>query len=352
MSTSTILRHLVPALCLSLGCAHSIPAAANAAKTPTVSEVYNEVIDSVVLIEVASKSPDPSRGAGLVTTASLGSGVLVSDDGLVLTAAHVVQTADHMVVHFAGGEFINAQVLRSDPAADVALIKLDWVPQDAHPVALGDSDAAAVGDPVFVVGAPLGLSHTLTVGHVSARRRPEAMVTGLSTLELFQTDAAINQGNSGGPMFNMQGEVIGIVSHIVSLTGGYEGLGFAVTSNATQELLLQPGSWWTGISGYLVSGRLAALLNLPQPAGVLVEVVANNSPAERLGLRGGEVQAMIGEQELLLGGDVILSVQGVPITVQSGEAIREARAALKPGDTITVEILRDGEIVALQATIE
>ena len=345
-----LLRKLVPALFLTLGCAHAVPAAAGSKAAPSVADVYTQVIDSVVLIEVMGKTA-AGPGEGLVTAAGLGSGVLISADGLVLTAAHVVQTADHMQVHFAGGEFINATVLRSDPAADVALIKLDWVPEGAKPVKLGDSDKASVGDQVFVVGAPLGLSHTLTVGHLSARRRPEAMVTGLSSTELFQTDAAINQGNSGGPMFNMRGEVVGIVSHIISLSGGYEGMGFAVTSNAAQDLLMKPGSWWTGIAGYYIDDTLADVLNLPQPAGILVEVVAKGSPAEELGLRGGSLKAVIGRNELVLGGDVILAVQGIRISVGSSEAIGEARAKLAPGDTIRVEVLRDGELLELSAKL-
>src|ERR1044072_5366106 len=117
------------------------------------------------------------------------------------------------------------------------MLQMDSVPPGIMPAKLGDSDKMQVGDEIFVIGAPYGLSHTLTVGHVSAQHVAKEMVGGLSKLELFQTDTAINQGNSGGPMFNMNGEVVGLVSRILSRSGGFEGLGFAVTSNVVRKLL-------------------------------------------------------------------------------------------------------------------
>jgi serine protease Do len=166
---------------------------------------------------------------------------------------------------------------------------------------------------------------------------------------MFQTDAAINQGNSGGPMFNMRGEVIGIVSHIVSRSGGSDGLGFVVTSNMARQLLFTEPSVWSGVEGYLLKGDLARAFNIPAPGvALLVQRVATGSPAERLGIRGGSLLAAIGEDELVLGGDAILAVEG--ITLGSGNAyenIRRRLSAIAPGGSIRVAVLRRGEVVEL-----
>jgi S1-C subfamily serine protease len=250
-----------------------------------------------------------------VSVSGIGSGVLVSSDGKVLTAAHVVQTAEKIQVRFQGGQKVDARVLGTEPAADIALLQVDRVPSDAVVAKVGDSDDAQVGDPVFVVGAPFGASHTLTVGHLSARRKPDKVVSGFETFEVLQTDAAINPGNSGGPLFDMNGEVIGIASYIISKSGGFQGLGFAVSSNMARKLLLEGRPMWSGLEGEMLEGTLARLLNLPQEAGILVLKVAKDSPAAKLGLKGGFVTVTLPDgQELVLGGDVVLEVQGIRIS--------------------------------------
>src|SRR2546425_95825 len=187
-----------------------------------LSDVFKRVNPAVV--EIHTRETDVARGgiAQQVSVAGLGSGVLISADGKVLTAAHVVQTADAIVVEFLTGEVLKARVVSSEPAADVALLQLERAPLDSPAARLGDSDVVEVGDQVFVVGAPMGISHTLTVGHISARRRPSDSASALSLAEFFQTDAAINEGDSGGPLFNMDGEVVSVVSHILSRSGGSE----------------------------------------------------------------------------------------------------------------------------------
>jgi serine protease Do len=226
------------------------------------------------------------------------------------------------------------------------------VPAGIEPARLGNSDEAAVGDQVFVIGAPFGVAHSLTVGHISARRTPEQLFGGFEQVEILQTDAAINQGNSGGPMFNMRGEVIGVVSHILSSTGGFQGLGFVITSNLAMRVLLDEANPWTGLDGILIEGPLARALNLPQAAGILVEKVAAGSPASALGLRPGTLPARIADQTLTLGGDVILSIHGIRI----GEAdfrrrMRERGRALGDDDKLELEVLRDGQVIHLEATI-
>lgn len=336
---------------MTLACA---PPATADAKPPgtSLSQPYKQVRDSVVVIETVQRDLRADTVGRMVAMGGLGSGVLISKDGLVVTAAHVVQVAEKIRVHFEGHEAIPAKVVRSVPSADVALLQLDWVPPEAVAAKVGNSDIMEVGDQVFVVGAPLGIDHTLTVGYLSARRQPEDMMAGFVAAELFQTDASINQGNSGGPMFNMRGEVVGIVSHIVSQTGGSEGLGFAVTSNATKQLLMKKGGIYSGLGGHLIDGKLAEALNVPQPRGYLVERVAKGSMGERLGLRPGSMKATILGQEVVIGGDIILEVMGVIIGTgdyrEVQDRIWQAFAALKPGDAVTLKILRAGEVVTLR----
>ncbi len=312
----------------------------------TLQQLFKRVNPSVVVVHVEERTA--TRRRGMTTVPGLGSGVLISEDGLVFTAAHVVQTADTVEVEFLDGQTIWAEVVASEPKADVALLKLREVPEGAVIAKVADSDRVNVGDQVFVIGAPLGLSHTLTVGHISARHTSGDAAGELTLGEFFQTDAAINQGNSGGPMFNMDGEVIGIVSHIMTLSGGFDGLGFVATSNMAMHWLVHHRSMWTGLQGRLVMGETAKALNIPQAAGFLVEQVAKRSPAASLGLQGGKVRAVIKGEEVILGGDILLEVQGLNIAQKdSYKKIQEALAKLRPGDELQVVVLRAGKIVKL-----
>jgi S1-C subfamily serine protease len=265
----------------------------------------------------------------------------------------VVQTADTVEVEFTDGAVVKARVVASDVAADVALLQLDRVPPHSTPAHLGDSDKTEVGDQIFIVGAPRGITHTLTVGHVSARRQPKATYAGFISTELFQTDAAINRGNSGGPMFDMNGDVIGIVSHMVSVSGGSEGLGFVVTSNMARRLLLEERSVWHGLDGYLITNEIAHALNLPT-GGLLVQRVAHGSPAERLGLRGGRYNVTIENEQLLIGGDVIVAMQGIALA--EPDAYERVRLRLMDirtrGGLISLSVMREGGLTELTAEVE
>jgi len=314
-----------------------------------IGSVYQRVKGSVVVIATEQREVAGAGAVGLVSTGGLGSGVLISDDGKILTAAHVVQTAEKILVEFLSGETIAARVIASEPAADVSLLQLERRPAVAQVARLGDSDRVNVGDQVFVVGAPLGISHSLTVGHISARRVDAEVFGGMVPTEMFQTDAAINEGNSGGPMFNLKGEVIGVVSYILSHGGGFEGLGFVITSNMARTLVLEQRSLWSGLQGFLLEGELARMFHLPQAAGLLVQHVASGSPAGNIGLRGGSVRATIGDLELVLGGDVILESQGISLAdPDSGPRIKAKLHALKPGDPLQLKVLRGGEIIEME----
>jgi S1-C subfamily serine protease len=330
--------------------------AEGSAAEKSLPQVFSQVSAAVVVVRTNERVLSRQSGAdGAVSVAKsgIGSGVVINAEGQVITAAHVVQSADAVAVEFVNGTVVRARVIVSDPAADVALLQLDRLPPGTEYVNLGDSDAAQVGEQVFVVGAPFGESHTLTVGHISARRRPKANLGGAGFGELLQTDAAISQGNSGGPMFNMQGEVIGIVSHILSHTGGSEGVGFVVTSNIAQRLLFDEPTMWSGLDGYLLTGLLARALNLPgESSGLLVQRVSAGSPAERIGLRGGYLPAEFGEQSLIVGGDIVLAVDGIPIGEANWyEMIRQSVVkARRDKRAVRVAVLREGQTLELSGS--
>jgi serine protease Do len=313
----------------------------------TVGEVFRKVSVSVVVIR--AKGRDVAAGGDAVRFTEIGSGVLIGDDGRIMTAAHVVHAMDEITVELAGGESIGARVIASEPAADLSLIKLDRVPSGIQAAPLANSDTVRIGDQVIVVGAPYGLAHSMTVGWISARWGPNTVYKEMPLAEFFQTDAVINQGNSGGPMFNMAGEVIGIVSHNISKSGGSEGLGFVVTANTAKKLLLEQRSVWSGLEGRLLTNDLADILNLPPRAlGYLVKTVAKGSLAEAIGIRGGTKVATIDGEKIVVGGDIILKVQGIPVNdFASYERIRAALMGVSSGATVTVTILRTGEVLDL-----
>ena len=311
-------------------------------------DAFRRVEQAVVIVRTEQKGLAPFPQEGMVSSNGLGSGVLISNDGKVLTAAHLVQAADRTVVEFSGGELIPARVIGSALSADVALLQLDQNPGNAAAAALGDSDKVDVGDPIFVVGAPYGLSRTLTAGHVSGRHALNKRSENTTAVEFLQTDAAINSGNSGSPLFNLDGEVMGIVSNIMSRSGGSEGLAFAASSNTARRLLLEQKPFWSGIEGLLVDGALARALNLPQPAGMLVQRVAEGSILWRWGIHAGRLRANVEGEELILGGDIILRVNEVPVQ-QTGsyDEISASIGRLKPGENLVISVFRQGQIVKL-----
>ena len=310
------------------------------------SELFARVSPSVVVVH--TRAERETAREGVVEHQGIGSGVLIDIGGRVVTASHLVHLADAIQVGFRGGERVSARVVASEPGADVALLELEWVPEGAVAVELGNSTAAKVGEEVVVIGAPLGVEHSLSVGHLSGRHRGGDLAAGFMLGEFLQTDAAINEGNSGGPMFNVDGEVIGIVSHINSLSGGSDGIGFAVSSDAVRRVLLEKRGFWSGMRGAPLGGPMAEALNIPQPYGVLVQVVAANSSAARAGIRGGWIEAEIEGESILLGGDVILAVDGVQLRGESQyPAMRQYLASKADDEPVMLTVFRGGEVVDL-----
>jgi serine protease Do len=278
----------------------------------------------------------------------LGSGVLIRDN-MVLTASHVVANADKIMVQFYDGESVEATTTRISRIADVALITLNKPPGNQQVAVIGDSEEVRIGDEIFVVGAPLGLPYSLSRGVISGKHAEHNFSNDGKSMEFFQTDAAINTGNSGGPMFNYKGEVIGIVSSILTRSGGFEGIGFAATSNVARELLTDRGSRYFGIEAMVLSSEMAYILNVPQESGWLVQHVVRNSPAGKLGIKGGFRSVLIDEEDILLGGDIILQVDDIAITgEESIYQIWEYLNSEYSTTTYTIKVFRNGKIFDLR----
>jgi serine protease Do len=308
-------------------------------------ELFRKVAPSVVVIRAKGRTV---VNRGLVTFSEIASGVLISADGKVMTAAHVVHAMDEIFVEFLGGEMVPARVVASEPAADLGLLQLTHVPKGAQPAPLGDSDKVRVGQQVLVIGAPYGLSHSFSGGWISAKWLPNTAYRAMPLAEFFQTTATINTGNSGGPMFNMAGEVIGVVSHNISKSGGSEGLGFVVTMKSARYFLMEREWAWIGLEGTVVTKEIAEIFNVPGGSGLLVSVVPMGSPAWDMGILGGDRLATIGGQEIVVRGDIVLSMAGIAIKSEADlPKIREKVGAMSTGQPFKASILRAGKVIEL-----
>ena len=272
------------------------------------TQLYREVLATVVTV-LTSQRVLTQEGQG--QQGGIGSGVLISPECHVLTAAHVVEVADEITVRTHDGMLFPAELLFSESSADIALLRiLPPVPELKH-AKLGDSDRLAVGQRTYAMGSPYGLVNSFSVGHISGFREFDRLYDGAILAEFIQTDAAINSGNSGGPVFNSKGEVIGIASRILSVSGGFQGLGFVVAINTAKQLLALEDRAWVGIEVIFLNREELAHLNLDLPGGLLIQRVAKGSPADKAGLRGGSLPARILGQDTLLGGDLTQNSRGV-----------------------------------------
>jgi Do/DeqQ family serine protease len=267
----------------------------------------------------------------------LGSGVVVRPDGYILTNNHVVDHADQLRVELSDGRSFKAKVVGTDAATDLAVVKIEGTKLPTLP--LGDSDAVRVGDVVLAVGNPLGVGQTVTMGIVSAKGR--ATEGGNNSYEDFiQTDAPINQGNSGGPLVNTRGELVGINSQILSPSGGNIGIGFAIPANMAKNVMTQlidHGQVHRGMIGVTiqpVTSDIASSLGLSQASGALVNSVQPGSPADKAGIRRG---------------DVITSVNGAAVKDSNG--LRNNVAQMAPGSTAKMTIVRDGKEKTVDVTL-
>ena len=310
-------------------------------------DIYKAAKDSVAYI--TSTVYQQTFFFEMVPTRALGSGFLISPEGRILTNNHVISGSSKIEVRFSDGSRYTAKVLVADRADDLALIQID--PKKKVPfLKLGDSDALQVGQKVLAIGNPFGFSGTLTTGIVSSMGRE--IRNENSTLEgLIQTDAAINEGNSGGPLLDSQGNVIGINTAILAPSGGNIGIGFAMPINRAKAMLedFRVGKSFGrprfGASTVFIAGDLAAELKLPTNGGLLIQEVGRGSAAEKAGLKGYSDVVLVGNERLGVGGDFITEVDGKPVT--ESDALAREIARKRPGDTITVKVFRAGKVLDL-----
>ncbi len=269
-------------------------------------------------------------------SSSLGSGVIVSDKGYILTNQHVVEAADEIEVALADTRRAKAKVVGSDPETDLAVIRIDL--KNLPAVTFAQSEQARVGDIVLAIGNPFGVGQTVTSGIISALGRSHL---GINTFENFiQTDAPINPGNSGGALVDVDGNLIGINSAIYTRTGGSQGIGFAIPSNIARQVMeqiIETGTvtrGWVGIGVQELTGELAETLKLPKIAGTLVTEVVTSSPADQAGVKPG---------------DVLVGVEGKPVT--DYQSTLNLIAALQPGKAATLKLVRERKEVDVKVNV-
>ena len=281
----------------------------------------------------------------------LGSGFLIDKQGRILTNAHVVEDATKVTVTYADGTTQDARVLASDPTLDVAVLDVDAAPVSAKPLPLGESRGLVVGDPVVAIGNPLGLERTATTGIVSALKRQICSPNDSPIPNAIQTDAAINKGNSGGPLLDARGRVIGINSQIASEGGGSEGIGFAVPIDAIRPVAdaiiakRKPRHAWIGIVGEAVTPQLAKELGAGDARGVALRKVDDRGPAKAAGLRASSAP----DRQPPKGGDIIVAIAGQAVR-DFGDLSQEV-GSRRVGDAIDVTVLRGGQRLTLKLTL-
>ncbi|HVY04338.1 MAG TPA: trypsin-like peptidase domain-containing protein [Burkholderiales bacterium] len=320
------------------GCAH----AARSGCSNDIPTLYERASPAVVMISAQSINPYKVQGR---VTHTIGSGFIYDAKGLVITNSHVAFGRQTLYVTLDDGNVVPAKLLGADPIFDVAVLQIPKAEKGRHAtVALGDSEHVRAGESVIAIGNPLGLDQTVTRGIISGVNRilPE---TPLSLSEpLIQTDTPINPGNSGGPLLNMCGEVIGMNTAIVP---DAQNIGFAIPINLVKSLLpqlikdgrvIRP---WLGFHGTVIGAEVRKVLTLPLTDGLLVEVVEPGSPAEAAGIRGGEIEFTLGTISLLLGGDIVTSINGVPTT--DADRIAPLMRGLKVGSMLTLSVFHEGE---------
>jgi S1-C subfamily serine protease len=309
----------------------------------TVGQVYKDAYRSVVEITVTSDQSSPFGGQQ--QQRAQGSGFVIDNSGHIVTNDHVVAGAKSVSVQFWNGATYKASVMGTDPSTDLGVIKVDAPESVLHPIQFGDSDSVQVGDTTIAIGSPFGLAETVTSGIVSALHRQMEAPNNFTINDSIQTDAAINHGNSGGPLLNINGEVIGVNSQIRSDSGGSDGVGFAIPSNTVKSIadtLIGSGKVehaYLGVSVQEISASVAGQLKLV--SGVEVATVRTGTPAKNAGIRGATGSKTIEGQQYPTGGDVITAIDGQKVT--SSEDVQQTIDAHQPGDTVKVTYWRNGD---------
>ena len=310
----------------------------------SVQEIYVQSGPGVVQVTSTSVvGNDPFFGSQ--PRQSLGSGFVIDKSGRIVTNFHVIDGAQEVEVNFSGDDRVPARVVGSDPSTDLAVLEIDAQARALTPLPLGNSDAVRVGDSVVAIGNPFGLERTVTAGIVSALQREITAPNGYTIDKVIQTDAPINHGNSGGPLLNPEGAVIGVNSQIEASTGGGNvGIGFAVPINTVKEVvsqILETGRVehaYLGVRMQEIDENLAETFRLPVDSGILIVDVVDGSPADKAGLQGGDQQVIVGGTSYVLGGDIVTAADGQ--SVATPDDLRRLIMEKEPGETMTLEVNR------------
>jgi S1-C subfamily serine protease len=322
-------------------------------KAVTPEAIYRQDGPGVVQITattVTQSAPDPLNlfPSTPQTSRSLGSGFVLDRAGHIITNFHVIQGAQKVQVSFSGQDQLPATVVGKDRSTDLAVLKIDAHARALTPLPLGDSDSARVGDSVYAIGNPFGLTRTLTTGVVSAVQRQIFAPNGVPIDSAIQTDAAINHGNSGGPLIDAAGRVIGVTSQIQTGSDqnqGNVGIGFAIPVNTVRDIagqIISNGKAehaFLGVSAAAVTPQLKKLFNLPTASGLLVREVTKGSAAAKAGIKGGTTSVVVDGESYTIGGDLITDIDGR--SVSTYDQLYAAIQRKSPGDTMKIELYRD-----------
>jgi S1-C subfamily serine protease len=342
-TTTVILRDTLPASTAPL--ASPAPPAASDGGQPAGAQGVQEVVarssPAVVKITVG-------EGGG----GRLGSGFVISEDGLVLSNSHVVEDAEAVTATFEDGTETRARVLGRDESTDLAVLRVGDLPPGVEPLQLGSSLPLVVGDPVVAIGNPFGLERTATTGIVSALKRVIRAPNDFEIQNVIQTDAAINQGNSGGPLLDAGGRVVGINTQIATGSGGNDGIGFAVPVDTLRPIVNaivrtgEPEHAWVGVTGRTITPAMAEALGRPDVRGVAVVAVDDRGPAKASGLRAATTPL---DADVPRGGDLIVEIEGRPVNDMAD--VSRAVSSRAVGDKLEMTVLRDGRRVTVTFTL-
>ena len=328
----------------------------------TVGETTPLYSKSLSLIEIFEKSEpgvvrvNVQRGE-VSERGGVGSGFVFDKQGHIITNEHVIDDAQKVVITFLDGRSYNAEIIGTDEFTDLAVIKVNADLALLNPLTIGDSSNLKVGEQIAAIGNPFGLSGSMTSGIVSQLGRLLPSGSGYSIPDVIQTDAAINPGNSGGPLLNMRGEIVGINTAIQSATGEFTGVGFAIPSQTVAKIvptLIEDGEYkhpWIGISGRDIDPDLAKVLELPDAVGFLVVTVIENSPASDAGLIGSDKTIDVDGINYPMGGDIILSVDGIEVR-KIDDILVHLQRAKSVGDEMILEVLRDGRTTNISIILQ
>jgi S1-C subfamily serine protease len=331
-------------------------------KPLSVNAIYRDAAPGVVQVTatqvVSTPSVDPFFGFPLPQSQrqeALGSGFVIDKAGHIITNYHVVEGARSVDVSFSNNESMRARIVGVDPSTDVAVLRVDAHSRALTPLTLGNSDAVRVGDSVVAIGNPFGLERTVTTGIVSALQRVIQAPNAYSIDHVIQTDAALNKGNSGGPLLDAEGRVIGVNSQIQSGSGGNVGIGFAVPINTVRTVeaqIVKTGHAehaFLGVRVQAVDANVARLFRLRADHGLLVAGVEPGSAAAKAGLRAGKQPVTVSGETYQLGGDLIVAADGFQLS--SLDELRDVIANKQPGDRLSLQIWRSNKQMDLNVKL-